>query len=1651
MRSVSRGSSRLVLALLTVTLLPGALTAQTELSPQENEQLQQLLSEHKRHRHVNADRIRIQRRSATILVASREQTIASFLLEARGATSEFYELSCSASGVAEDCVVSQHGVHLVDGRPTRVSIRYSTSGPGVGALTLEVRGTNAGTRETYGIVARPQQGEEGDVAYLAVPGDGGSSAVYVTPDGGLASAGSFTSGNTVTFWIENDASSARTFALSCDRTGSVSSCTPSSTSVSIPAFGIVSRSVTYATGPDGSGTVTLTATRDPESDVGSYTVDVDGTPEVAAELALHNDQFLDPERCFAECFHNLVRYTIPGYVSLDVHRGPTLVYSSATHVPRPLILVDATPPAHTQTPPEKLSISVRVNGVSRPHAVTGLSEVFYSYGDTQLRTARLGFQFVPNPDTTGVYPVTVEIRAYWGTSFETTVVTGRVIIVNESNSPFGAGWSLAGVPRLIRTDANGSALITREGGQAAYFYRYCATCSFAQPDGQFSILSQQADGTYVQTFQDGSRTVFTATGSPSYAEEAFGNRVTFIWTSGRLTALRDPVGRDIQISYAASGKAFEIFFNDYNALTNVTARFGFSGANLGTLSIGDLNNRIDWLSTTATFGYGPHGLTSIDNSMWGSRTDFGYDALGRLASVVLPAMRVDGGILTLPTVSQSSAESGVVAETLAGYGSSTSSASRILAAGIVATQTLPGQPTVQARLNRFGLPLETTVAGKTQLVQRNADGQPLVSTSSLGRSITTTYDYRGRATVIDDNTTATTTQLSYDTRNRLTLVRGVGGRDSIYYLDGTDGRTQRIDRFVNGRLLGKTFLDSRGRVSREENPQGFADTYSYNLTNGNFDSRSQDELYRGRIFSSRGYSIGYFRQEADSGRIAFDGLGRITGLLRRWTEGDPILDNWLAVQGIDHCITEREPCRVLRDALGGMTTYYPDGMGHDTAIVYPDGTRERFTYDVAGRVKTRTTRSQEVISFGYDVPGRLTSMGGSGFADITVSYPNDTTVVYTNANSTDSLVFDRTGLLRRQVTVRPSGVYRATLTYDNEGRLKTVVDPWGETYLSLAYDSEGRIATSSFYGRTTTNDFDPATGARRGINLPTGVRLQPSFTQDYRAWNVDVMSGSVPHTTLDRKFGFGRTFFGPYTIHVYNGDFTERTSYLWDLWQSATYTGRLQSMGRYTRPDAASCPPDPVNGANCLNPTQGWVLAEQANYVFDLNGNRRDGNAVYAPNSPNRLLGISGQTLTYLPTGELREKTGPGGWLRLTWNSANQVTQVETTTGNTTLAYDALGQLIRRTSGDSAEELIYFGGRFAWRVHSNGSPRIAIGYSSQGFVSGVMEGTSFYQAYTNHRGDLVGLTTGTNVVTFEARYEPWGVRTVISGTNPTDIGFTGGLMERTSGLYRFGVRYYDPTLRRFVSEDPLGVRTGMNPYEYAAGDPVHFIDASGLDECQRLNHFDPGLAAESDFVYKTFNYGNNEVFFYCNWGSEPEDPRAEIIHVTLDPIIVEGRRAWDDFEVPGGSWDPYSESFDDLVRGGGGGGSHGSPAAQDLEELPRLDQAEYLACVRWQFQALDFLPSSTIASVIGPTSAAVVEIGSALSWYYDWQEADIPAWRKTVSAGAWVANQAGSIAASVAPQHWAGQLGYALDISTLAINNIALTGSWTGGVEEACP
>jgi len=104
-------------------------------------------------------------------------------------------------------------------------------------------------------------------------------------------------------------------------------------------------------------------------------------------------------------------------------------------------------------------------------------------------------------------------------------------------------------------------------------------------------------------------------------------------------------------------------------------------------------------------------------------------------------------------------------------------------------------------------------------------------------------------------------------------------------------------------------------------------------------------------------------------------------------------------------------------------------------------------------------------------------------------------------------------------------------------------------------------------------------------------------------------------------------------------------------------------------------------------------------------------------------------------------------------------------------------------------------------------------------------------------GNETLLTDALNSVIAQARddqsvgnfysYSPYGETTTLGTDDGNSLQYTGRENDRT-GLYFYRARYYDPVLKRFISEDLMGLAAGLNFYAYVRGNPVTRRDPNGL-------------------------------------------------------------------------------------------------------------------------------------------------------------------------------------------------------------------------------
>jgi RHS repeat-associated protein len=139
---------------------------------------------------------------------------------------------------------------------------------------------------------------------------------------------------------------------------------------------------------------------------------------------------------------------------------------------------------------------------------------------------------------------------------------------------------------------------------------------------------------------------------------------------------------------------------------------------------------------------------------------------------------------------------------------------------------------------------------------------------------------------------------------------------------------------------------------------------------------------------------------------------------------------------------------------------------------------------------------------------------------------------------------------------------------------------------------------------------------------------------------------------------------------------------------------------------------------------------------------------------------------------------------------------------------------------------------------TSGEDRIYYTRSPQGQVLSMMRDLNSrsgdYYPLTDQLGTTVALTNSSGGLVSRYRYEPYGQQIGTPSGTTIPWRFAGQYLDTETGLYKMGLRYYDPGTMRWTQKDPLNLfqdpKQG-NRYSYAGSDPVNNVDPSGADYC----------------------------------------------------------------------------------------------------------------------------------------------------------------------------------------------------------------------------
>ena len=223
--------------------------------------------------------------------------------------------------------------------------------------------------------------------------------------------------------------------------------------------------------------------------------------------------------------------------------------------------------------------------------------------------------------------------------------------------------------------------------------------------------------------------------------------------------------------------------------------------------------------------------------------------------------------------------------------------------------------------------------------------------------------------------------------------------------------------------------------------------------------------------------------------------------------------------------------------------------------------------------------------------------------------------------------------------------------------------------------------------------------------------------------------------------------------------------------------------------------------------------------------------ATYDPANRLTSITLNGETstLTYDDNGNLTGKKSPTGTTTYTWTARNQLAQITAPSLTASFKYDALGRRTEKTVNGNTTGFLYDGSQAIAELKANAIDtvyhtglqidEVLARYGSTGNRTLLTDALMSVIAQAN---DAEGIENYYN-------YSPYGQAQATGVDGGNSLQYTGRENDQT-GLYYYRARYYDPVLKRFISEDPIGVAGGINLYAYVGGNPVSRADPSGLWE-----------------------------------------------------------------------------------------------------------------------------------------------------------------------------------------------------------------------------
>lgn len=1265
---------------------------------------------------------------------------------------------------------------------------------------------------------------------MAAPRDGHAQpAVTAAPPSVIVA--SHSASLNATFTVKNNgAGNSGLITLTCGNTGSATclSITPSG-SPGLGAGGQFSVTVNYSVANPVASSITLFATSvSSGSGQGAQAITVQapaGAPVVDVTPYVADVQALD--RCEAACFTAVHAQTSVPHFSLDAPRSITLVYHGDRVAPKAFVHVNVQPDQTFGTLPSEYQLQVKINGAL----------VTFTNGDQTLRFSypavngtqahRIGGQFDASSYPYGVVqPMEILVSSKIGATLYTYRWLTSFLGVNEAGSAVARGWTIAGVQRLFIQPDN-AGLVIDGTGSATRFPR--AGSVWTRPPGEFSDLRANGSG-YLRAYPDSTKVFFNQFGYMTSVADRFGNATSIQYdannrvyrydANNRVYRVTDPAGKVTTLLYNANGLA--TITDGGGRITLVQVQ-----ANRTLTAFGDP----DGVGTA--FGYDASLRLSTITDRASATTTFGYDATSnKIVTVTAPAVPIFGAGTISPVVTFSPWQ-------LKGVPTTSTSGTPLApprADTVYGRVQDPESNTTRFTVDRWGQAMRTVLpTNDSTVIVRNANGLP-TSIARPGYPAGTTDTYSWNADGLSTGGTpagGTATTIVYGAWGQPTNISGPNQSTTGYVL-GVNGRVDQVQVGSPLATIQTLGYDSRGRVT--------------SVTDGN-----------GNVTSRAAYSASGF-QNTDSvwtnagavTQYTYDAYGRVVrtvtplGTDSTWYRLDNRVDS--ASTRLTPTVRRRVAYTYnnlyltqVKDPLNQVWQFGYNALGWVTSRTDPALAAETYQYDRDGRVRQRTNRRGQAIAFAYDAIGRPTSQSGTNA--YAWSYFNGGRLVvgtspFTLDSTTTTLLGAPDSAITRFLTAS-SQRYGRNYAYTSSGTLDSLrfTTP-GNALRSRKWilnAAKGTLDSLRFGAYTTS--------LARDANLDVTAQLLPKG--DGRTFSLGAVRAVLQQSVSNAPTAYSNTVnrwaerdnLGRLTRLIeYNGVTQRARDFGIDGFQQLSGTTYLFSPSA----PSTSCGNSQLFGPGSCPPGSPWTTDSTRAYTYDAVGNRTDLGGTY---TNNRISAFNGCSYSTDADGNVTSRTCGTTTTTFVWSAEGTLDSVRVAVsgGSTTgvkFGYDASGHLVfRRVNGTPQSHFLWerddLAAELGGTATTTTTEHAYLG-TDQPYATAV--GSQVYFAQTDPLGNVVALTDTAKVAQRTYVYDDWGK--LISGTDAG--GFAGKDRVRWKGalwlgpevdVYAMRARWYEAGSGRFISEDPIGLDGGLNPYVFAGSEPINGSDASGLDRC----------------------------------------------------------------------------------------------------------------------------------------------------------------------------------------------------------------------------